>query len=214
MSTTPHLIPHLIHTYGLLVVALVVGLEGVGVPLPGETALIVASVIAGSKHELNIVAVILTATGASFVGRTIGYYIGRVFGYWLLLRFGGYLRITESRIKLGQYLFLRHGGAIIIVAQFIPVMRTIAGILAGANRMPRHYFLATNIIGGAIWATFFGVAAYFLGKQVERLAGPVVLVCVIGFVIAVVIAVHFVRGHEAQLAAEAERALPGPLQSP
>jgi membrane protein DedA with SNARE-associated domain len=214
MSTTPHLIPHLIHTYGLLVVALVVGLEGVGVPLPGETALIVASVIAGSKHELNIVAVILTATAASFVGRTIGYYIGRVFGYWLLLRFGGYLRITESRIKMGQYLFLRYGGAIIIIAQFIPVMRTIAGILAGANRMPRHYFLATNIIGAGVWATFFGVAAYYLGKQVERLAGPVVLVCVIGFVVAVVIAVYFIKGHEAQLAAEAERALPGPLQAP
>jgi membrane protein DedA with SNARE-associated domain len=137
-----------------------------------------------------------------------------VFGYWLLLRFGGYVGITESRIKMGQYLFLRHGGAIIIIAQFIPVMRTLAGILAGANRMPRPYFLATNIVGAGVWATFFGVAAYYLGKQVERLAGPVVLVCVIGFVIAVVVGVYFVKGHEAQLAAEAERALPGPLQTP
>jgi membrane protein DedA with SNARE-associated domain len=207
-------IAHLIHSYGLLVVAAVVGLEGVGFPLPGETALIVASVIAGSKHELNIVAVILTAAAASFVGRTLGYYIGREFGYWALLRFGGYVGITESRIKMGQYLFLRYGGAIIIVAQFIPIMRTLAGILAGANRMPRPYFLATNIIGASIWAAFFGVAAYYLGRQVEKLAGSLVLLCGVGAVIAIVIAVSFVKGHEAQLAAAAERALPGPLELP
>src|SRR5580698_7712311 len=106
-------IAHLIHAYGLMVVAGVVGLEGIGIPVPGETALIVASVISGTKHELNIVAVILTATCASIVGRTLGYLIGRNFGYWLLLKYGGYVWITEARIKLGQYLFLRYGGAII-----------------------------------------------------------------------------------------------------
>jgi membrane protein DedA with SNARE-associated domain len=207
-------IAHLIHVYGLLVVAGVVGLEGVGIPLPGETALIVASVFAGSKHELNIVAVIVTAASASIIGRMIGYAIGRNFGYWLLLRYGGYVRITEARIKLGQYLFLRHGGKIIIIAQFIPVFRTIAGILAGANRMPRYHFMVTNVVGASIWAAFFGIAAYFLGRQVERLAGSLVFVCAIGVIIAIFIAASFVRGHEAQLAAEAERALPGPLELP
>ena len=207
-------IAHLIHAYGLFVVASVIGLEAVGIPVPGETALIVASVIAGSKHELNIVAVILVAAGASIVGRMIGYAIGRNFGYWLLLRYGGYVRITEARIKLGQYLFLRHGGKIIIVAQFIPVLRTLAGILAGANRMPRHTFMLTNVVGASIWATFFGIAAYFLGKQVERLAGSAVLICAVILLIGVVLATMFVKGHEAQLAAEAERALPGPLELP
>ena len=207
-------IAHLIHTYGLMVVASVVGLEGIGIPVPGETALIVASVIAGTKHELNIVAVILTATAASIVGRYLGYLIGRNFGYWLLLKYGGYVWITEARIKLGQYLFLRYGGAIIIIAQFIPVLRTLAGILAGANRMPQPRFLLANAVGAAIWATFFGVAAYTLGRQVERLAGPVVVVVCIATVIVIIIAANFVRGHEAQLAAKAERALPGPLQSP
>ncbi len=210
----PSTIAHLIHAYGLLVVAGVVGLEAVGIPLPGETALIIAAVIAGSKHELNIVAVILTAAGASIVGRTIGYYIGREFGYWLLLNYGGYVGITKTRIKLGQYLFLRHGGAIIIVAQFIPILRTLAGILAGANRMPRPHFLATNIVGALLWSTFFGLAAYSLGRQVERLAGSMVLLCGVGALIALFIAASFMKGHEAQLAAEAERALPGPLESP
>ena len=105
----------------------------------------------------------------------IGYLIGRDFGYWLLLRYGGYVGITEARIKLGQYLFLRHGGKIIIVAQFIPVLRTLAGILAGANRMPWRHFMLANVLGACLWAMFFGIAAYTLGRQVERLAGSVVI---------------------------------------
>ena len=204
----------LIHDYGLLMVAVFVGMEGVGFPVPGETALIVASVIAGTKHELNIVLVILTATGASFVGRTLGYLIGRNFGYWLLLRYGGYIWITEARIKLGQYLFLRHGGKIIIVAQFLPVLRTLAGILAGANRMPRPQFLLANIVGAFIWAVFFGLVAYTLGLQVENLATSAVIILAVVTVIVLIVAGIFVRGHEAQLAAKAERALPGPLESP
>jgi membrane protein DedA with SNARE-associated domain len=207
-------IAHLIHAYGLLVVAGTIGLEGIGFPVPGETSLIVASVIAGTKHELNIVAVILTAAGASIVGRTVGYFIGRNFGYWLLLRYGRYIWINEARIKLGQYLFLRHGGKIIIVAQFIPLLRTIAGILAGANRMPQPQFVLANVFGASVWAMFFGTAGYTLGRQVERLAGWGVVVVVIATVIVLIVAANFVRGHEEQLEAEAERALPGPLQSP
>jgi membrane protein DedA with SNARE-associated domain len=208
------MIAHLIHTYGLLVVAACIGLEGIGLPLPGETSLIVASVIAGNRHDLNIVAVILTATAASVVGRSIGYYIGREFGYWLLLRYGFYWRINEARIKLGQYLFLRHGGKIIIVAQFIPILRAVAGILAGANRMPRAQFLAANIFGALLWAMFFGIAAYSLGRQIERVAGPMIIVFGLAAVIIILIIGNFVRGHEAQLETEAEKALPGPLELP
>jgi membrane protein DedA with SNARE-associated domain len=209
-------IDHLIHVYGLLVVAGVVGLESLGVPLPGETALIVAGAIAGHSHSvsLNIVAVILTAAGASAVGRTFGYFIGREFGYWLLLRYGSYLRMNASRIKLGQYLFLRHGGKIIVVAQFLPVLRTIAGILAGANRMPWRHFVVTNIIGAALWATTFGLAAYVLGRQIETVAGPMVVALGIIAAIAIFAIATFIRGHEVQLEAEAERALPGPLDLP
>src|SRR6202795_427248 len=185
-------IAHLIHAYGLLVVSGTIGLEGVGFPVRGETSLIVASVIAGTHHEINIVAVILTAAIASIVGRSVGYLIRRYFGYWLLLRYGGYIWISEARIKLGQYLFLRHGGKIVIVAQFVPVLRTIAGIMAGANRMPWTRFLLANIFGAFAWAIFFGTAAYTLGRQVERLAGWGVVVLVIATVIVVVVAAHFV----------------------
>jgi membrane protein DedA with SNARE-associated domain len=207
-------IAQLIHVYGLLVVAGLIGLESVGLPFPGETVLIVASVIAGTKHDLNIASVILTAAGASIIGRMIGYVIGREFGYWLLLRYGGYLWVTESRIKLGQYLFLRHGGKIILIAQFLPVLRSIAGILAGANRMPWPRFMLTNIIGVFLWATLFGLAAYLLGRQIERLTGWMALVFGLGILIVIVVAAAFLRRHEAQLMAEAEQALPGPLELP
>jgi membrane protein DedA with SNARE-associated domain len=207
-------IAHVIHVYGLLVVAGLIGLESVGLPFPGETVLIVASVVAGTKHDLNIASVILTAAGASIIGRMIGYVIGREFGYWFLLRYGGYLWVTESRIKLGQYLFLRHGGKIILIAQFLPVLRSIAGILAGANRMPWPRFMLTNIIGVFLWATLFGLAAYSLGRQVERLTGWMALVFGLGILIVIVVAAAFLRRHEAQLMAEAEQALPGPLELP
>src|SRR5208283_3656461 len=207
-------IAHLIHVYGLLIVAGLIGLECVGIPFPGETVLIVASVIAGTKHDLNIASVILTAASASIIGRMIGYVIGREFGYWLLLRYGGYLRITEGRIKLGQYLFLRHGGKIILIAQFLPVLRSIAGMLAGANRMPWPHFMLTNIIGAVLWATFYGLLAYLLGRQVEGAAGWMVFVLGLAVLIFIVVAAIFVGRHEAQLTAEAEQALPGPLELP
>ena len=140
-------IAHLVHVYGLAVVAGVVGLESIGLPVPGESALILAGIFAGTKHDLNIVWVIVTAASAAIVGQMLGYLIGREFGYWLLLRYGSYLRITEGRIKLGEYLFLRHGGKIIIIARFVPFLRALAGILAGANRMPWRQFMVANVVG-------------------------------------------------------------------
>jgi len=207
-------IAHLVHVYGLVVVAGVIGLESIGLPFPGETVLILAAVLAATQHDLNIVAVVLTAAGGAIVGQMIGYVIGREFGYWLLLRYGRYLRITEGRIKLGEYLFLRHGTKIIFVGRFVPVLRSLAGILAGANRMPWRQFLLANIVGALAWAAFFGFAAYMLGRQVERLAGSLVIVIGIAAVIAIIIGANFVRRHEAQLIEEAERALPGPLRWP
>ena len=207
-------IAHLVHDYGLVVVATVIGLESIGLPFPGESVLILASILAGTKHDLNIVSVVVTAAAAAIAGQMLGYVIGREFGYWLLLRYGGYMRITESRIKLGEYLFLRHGGKIIFIARFVPVLRALAGILAGANRMPWRQFMLANVVGALVWASFFGFAAYMLGRQVERFAGPMVIVIGAIAVVVIIIGANFVGRHEARLAAEAERALPGPLKWP
>lgn len=215
-----HSVALLVHAYGLIVIAGFIGLESMCIPLPGETALIVGSVIAGRTHELNIVAVIVIAGVASLIGRIIGYAVGWRFGYWLLLRYGRYVWITEARIKLGQYLFLKHGAAIIIIAQFIPVMRAIAGVLAGANRMPWRRFVLSSAIGISLWATAFGIGGYTFGVQFARLArswwifsGPSGwAIFGIGAVIVISILTVFISRHEAQWAAKAERALPGPLR--
>src|SRR5690348_10586899 len=205
---------NLIHNYGLVAVGAVVGLECVGLPLPGETALLAAAVYAGTKHDLNIIAVIITAGATAIIGRMIGYVIGREYGYWLLLRYGNYIRMTQSRIKLGQYLFLRHGGKIVFVAQFVPVLRTVAGVFAGCNVMPWRNFLITNIAGSALWAVSYGYAAYALGLGITRLQGPLVIVLAILTIASFIIGGIFIHRHEAQLAAEAERAMPGPLKLP
>jgi membrane protein DedA with SNARE-associated domain len=203
-----------ITTYGLFLVALVVGVESVGLPVPGETVLIAASIFAGTKHSLNIVSVIFAAASGAIVGSMIGYVVGREYGYWLLLRYGPYVGITESRIKIGQYLFLRHGGKIVVVARFLPVLRSLVGILAGANRMPWQPYLLANAVGAAIWAALLGLAADDFSKQVAGMAAPMALVLGIVTGIVLIVAGWFVVRYEADLAAEAERALPGPLQMP
>src|ERR1700739_202898 len=103
-----HFVVHLIHVYGLLTVAVIVGLECIGFPLPGETALLGAAVYAGTKHDLNIVSVILTPGAAATIGRMIGYVIGREYGYWLLLRYGNYVGLTETRRKARPVFFFAH----------------------------------------------------------------------------------------------------------
>jgi membrane protein DedA with SNARE-associated domain len=207
-----HDIAHLISEYGLLVVAIVIGLESVGLPFPGESVLILAGIFAGTRHELNIVWVVVVAAVAAIVGQAIGYVIGREFGYRLLLRYGPYVRVTEGRVKLGEYLFLRHGRKIVVVARFVPLLRSLAGILAGANRMPWLQFLGANSVGAFAWASVFGFAAYMLGHQVEHVAGPIMIAIGVIALILLVIGTRFVSKHEAQLVAEAERALPGPLK--
>jgi membrane protein DedA with SNARE-associated domain len=119
-------------------------------------------------------------------------------------------------------LFLKHGAIIIIVAQFVPVLRAIAGILAGANRMPWRQFLVASAVGASLWSAFFGIAAYSFGKQFARLtaswwflSGPSGWVLFgIAATILLILVGAFVGRHEAQLAAKAERALPGPLRLP
>jgi membrane protein DedA with SNARE-associated domain len=131
-----------------------------------------------------------------------------------LLRYVNYVRMTASRIKLCQYLFLRHGGKIVFIAQFIPVLRTFAGIFAGANVMPWRNFLLANVTGSFIWAVSYGYAAYALGREFEQLEAPLVIFLAVVTVVLFIVGGMFVHRHEAQLSAEAERAMPGPLKLP
>jgi membrane protein DedA with SNARE-associated domain len=203
--------PQLLHSYGYWAVAGVVGLESIGLPLPGEATLIAAAVLAGTRHDLDIGLVIAAATVGAIIGDNIGFWIGRGFGYRLLLRFGRYLRLTERRIKLGQYLFQRYGGAVVCLGRFVAVLRALAAFLAGVNRMEWRRFLFFNALGAVLWAGIYGTGAYYLGREMSRLAKPVGIVLIVLALAVIVAWLIFLRSHEAELEAKAEKALPGPL---
>jgi membrane protein DedA with SNARE-associated domain len=203
-----------IATHGYWVVAAVVALESMGLPLPGETTLVMAAAYAGKTHELNIALVIAAAATGAIVGDSVGFAIGGHFGYRLLVRYGPLLRISVRHIKLGQFLFHRHGGKVVFFGRFIAVLRALAALLAGMNCMAWRRFVFFNATGGIVWATVFGLAAYWLGAKIGEFEGPFQLTALGLAVIAGVAAIVFVRRHQAALEEEAERALPGPLRPP
>jgi membrane protein DedA with SNARE-associated domain len=201
----------LIASNGYWVVAIVVALESMGIPMPGETTLVTAAIYAGTTHRLNIWFVIAAAAAGAIAGDNIGYFLGRRFGLRLLLRYGPLLRIGTPRIKLGRYLFYRHGGKVVFFGRFIAILRALAAILAGINCMPWRRFLFFNATGGVVWAATYGLGAYQAGEYVETLSGRVGIVVVAAVVAAVAAGLWFVRQHEAELERRAEAALPGPL---
>jgi len=208
---SPEYLTHLIATYGYLAIAVIIGLESMGLPLPSESALVLAALYA-SRHDHNIAGVVAAAATGAILGDNIGYWIGREFGYRLLLRYGGYIGLSASKIKLGQYLFLRHGGKVVFFGRFVAILRILAAFLAGVNRMDWGRFLLANAAGGIVWASVVGFGAYAFGKTVLRVTGPVGIVLVIVSLALIVGALWFARRHEAELEAKAEQALPGPLR--
>jgi membrane protein DedA with SNARE-associated domain len=202
---------HLIAMYGYGVIALVVGLESMGIPLPGETILVLAAIYAASHVDLNIWAVAMAAAAGAIMGDNIGYWLGLSFGYPLLRRYGHMIGLSDGRIKLGQYLFLHHGAKVVFFGRFVALLRILAAFLAGANRMKWRSFLVANAAGGIIWAAVFAFGGYALGTlvlEVESVLRPVLFaVAAIVFFGCGLLLRHF----EGQLQVKAERALPGPL---
>ena len=112
-----HSLHHFLSEYGYWALAFLIGLESMGVPLPGETVLVMASMHAGHRGE-SIAPVIAAAVAGAIIGDNIGFYLGRELGFRFFVRFGRYLGITDSRIKLGQYLFMRHGAKVVFFGRF------------------------------------------------------------------------------------------------
>jgi membrane protein DedA with SNARE-associated domain len=211
LSSFEHELPALIATHGYWIVALVVALESMGIPLPGETVLVSAAIYAGATGNLEIAGVVAAAATGATVGDNGGYWIGRRVGLPLLLRYGRYLRIGEDKIKLGRYMFARYGGSVVFLARFIALLRVLAAFLAGVNRMGWGRFFAFNIAGGVAWASLFGFGAYTLGSQIERMTGGAGVLALAAAAGALACGLVYLRRQEARLLAEANRAYPGPL---
>jgi len=201
----------LIAAHGYWIVAAVVALESMGIPAPGETALVTAAIFAGTTHRLNIAFVIIAAAIGAIVGDNIGYFVGRRFGYRLLIKHGSLIRIHPGRLKLGQYLFARHGGKVVFFGRFVAVLRALAALLAGINDMDWRRFVFFNATGGIVWAGGYGMAAYLVGERIERLRGSLAVLGAVAVATLCAGGIWWMRRHEAELEAEAERAFPGPL---
>jgi membrane protein DedA with SNARE-associated domain len=147
---------------GYPVLFLLVMAESSGVPVPGETSLIAASVLA-SQGQLEIAAVIPLAASAAIVGDNIGYQIGRRGGRWLLKRPGRFHHQRLQVLETGEPFFERHGSKAVFFGRFLLGLRVWASWLAGATHMRWRSFLFWNALGGICWATGVGLVAYYLG---------------------------------------------------
>jgi membrane protein DedA with SNARE-associated domain len=197
----------LIQRHGYWVVGAVIFFESMGIPLPGESLLIAAALYAAATGDIAIEHVVLAAALGAVLGDNAGYVIGRRIGPPVLARYGPRIGLSLARQRLGQFLFLRHGGKVVFLGRFVAFLRTFAAVLAGVNRMPWQRFLLWNALGGVFWTCLYGFGAFLLGSQVHRLIGPFGVIVGLAALFAVVWIIRFVHRHEARLIDEAQVAM-------
>jgi membrane protein DedA with SNARE-associated domain len=162
---------HLVATYGYLMVFLIVMAESAGIPLPGETSLLVAGAFAATGG-LWLPGVIAAAALGAILGDTGGYWVGRTSGLRLLRKHGRLLRFDEQKLARAEEFFSRHGEKTVFLGRFVPVGRIFSAVLAGIGHMRYRRFLLWNAAGGVVWATLMGTLGYLFGRQlplIERL---------------------------------------------
>jgi membrane-associated protein len=163
--TIVHSLRALVVDYGYWAVAVALLCENAGLPVPGETTLLLASFLAFSEHKLHLGWIIVVATCAATMGDNLGYWIGSHGGRRMLDRYRQTFRVSQSAIDRGEKLFARYGSAAIFFARFIFGLRVIAGPLAGVLRMPWRSFAVFNLLGAALWVTVVAGAGYLFGRH-------------------------------------------------
>lgn len=195
----------IVATHGYWAVGLAIGLESMGIPLPGETMLVLAAIYCAANADLNITLVICAAATGAILGDNLGYFIGQRYGYPLLERHGEKVGITKGRMLLGQHLFERHGGKVVFFGRFVALLRILAAFLAGVNKMDWRTFLIANAAGGIVWACVFGIGGYYFGKLILELHATIAVGAVIAAAIAFFGAGYVLRRMEHRMAEDMER---------
>lgn len=210
------LINHLLQSYGYFAVFAFIALESLGIPLPGETTLIAAAVYAGSTHHLNIGVIFLVAAVGAIMGDNAGYWLGRIGGQRLADRYGRFVRLDTTKLKIGRYLFARHGGKVVFFGRFVSVLRTYAAFLAGLNTMRWARFTVFNAVGGVAWSAIFAFGAFGLGTAATGISQTITLVGLIlsGVltVVVIVLARHGMRRLEQRALAAYPENTPAPKE--
>src|ERR1700674_907275 len=179
------LIEHYMLVYGYWAVFFGVMLENAGVPVPGETILLIAGYYA-STGEFNIALVMIIAASGAVVGDNIGFAIGHHYGRGFLLRVGRFFFLTPKRLAHMENYFESHGNKTILVARFITGLRVFAALLAGASRkMPWRVFVLYNMAGAILWSIVITTLGYLFGASLPLLvkwvgrSGTILLITVI-----------------------------------
>ncbi len=204
-------VDHFVQSYGYWGVGGFVAIESLGVPFPGETTLVTAGIFAGETHQLSVILLVVAAACGAIIGDNIGFFVGATGGYRLLRRYGKYIRFNESRIKLGHYVFYKHGGSVVFFGRFVSVLRTYAAFLAGVNQMPWRRFLVFNAAGGILWASLYGFGSYYAGDSLKRASTTFEYVAIPVAVLAIIGVIFFLKRNERRLEAKAEAMFPGPV---
>lgn len=168
MPDFAHHVTRLLAAYTYPVLFLLVLLESLGIPLPGEIALVTAAAYA-SHGRISIYLVIILAAAAASVGGVLGYWIGLKGGLPLISRYGGYIGIRKSHVEKAHAFFERNGSKTILFGRFIAVLRTWAAVVAGAACMSLSKFVTYNTIGSVAWAIVFGVLGFYFGRDLPLL---------------------------------------------
>ena len=191
--------------YGYWAVGAALLLENAGIPVPGETILLLASFLAYSESDLRLPWIMVVATIAATLGDNLGFVLGQRGGRPLLARYQSVFRIRTSTIERGEWLFARYGAVTIFFARFVFGMRIIAGPLAGVLRMPWKKFAVYNFLGAALWVSVISCVGYFFGRHWEKLERGMKRFDVVAAVV-VVLAAFFLwrRGRNSNTGASSE----------
>jgi membrane protein DedA with SNARE-associated domain len=162
-----HAAPYL-HEYGIWAVFIGLLLETFGLPIPGETLLIAASLLATQGH-IQLPVLLAAAWLAAVLGDNLAFYLGRFGGRRLLLRYGTGIGITRRRLSKMHRFYDRFGPEVVIVARFFVIARQLNGLVAGSSGMLPLRFFIYNVLGAALWVGTWGMAAWFLGEHLVAL---------------------------------------------
>lgn len=162
------LIEPYIVAYGAYAIFVIIYLEALGAPLPGESLLVAVSALA-ARGDINLTHALIAAFCGAVLGDSTGYAIGHFGGRPLLLRYGHYVKLTPERLTKVEDLFRRRGMLIVVGARFLAFLRQLNGLIAGSMAMPWPRFLVANAIGAALWVLVWGLGAYWATDTVEAL---------------------------------------------
>jgi membrane protein DedA with SNARE-associated domain len=197
----------LVAHYGYVVVFGSALVGSAGIPLPATELLIAAAAYAAHTHRLDVVALATGSALMAILGGMVGYRVGRTVGAVALARHGRAVGLGPSRLRLGQYLFLTHGGKIVFFLRFIAFLGPFGGVLAGVNRMPFLRFALFNALGSLAWAVCISAGGYLFGTFFASVGQPIGLAAlVVAAVLAITIFVY-VHQRGASLQAKADAAL-------